>query len=85
MTGFLVIVLAIAFATLERSEMWSDKSKLVATFRMPPFHIHKVKHGTTVLHPPMFQCRLAVPFAAVVHQQSCFVKHNQCRDVQLCR
>ena len=26
-----------------------------------------------------------LPFAAVVHQLSCFVKDNQCRDVQLCR
>ena len=71
MTGFLVIVLAIAFATLERSEMWSDKSKLVATFRMPPFLIHKVNHGTTVLHPPMFQCRLAVLQGSFPLLQSC--------------
>lgn len=44
-----MIVLAIAFATLERSEMWSDKSRLVATFRMPPFLVHKVTHGDKVL------------------------------------
>ena len=35
--GFLLATLAFALATIERTEWWPDRSRLVATFRMPAF------------------------------------------------
>lgn len=35
--GLLVATLAFALATIERTEWWPDRSRLVATFRMPAF------------------------------------------------
>ena len=35
--GLLLATLAFALATIERTEWWPDRSRLVATFRMPAF------------------------------------------------
>lgn len=44
--GFLVATIALAFSTLERTEVWPDRSRLVATFKAPFFVQHK---ASTVL------------------------------------
>ena len=41
-SGFLVAVVALAFSTLERTEVWPNRSRLLATFRAPSFLVHKV-------------------------------------------
>lgn len=43
LTGFLVATIALAFSTLEKTEVWPNRSRLVATFKAPFFIEQKVK------------------------------------------
>ncbi|KAL0036652.1 hypothetical protein WJX79_004317 [Trebouxia sp. C0005] len=43
--GFLVAVVALAFSTLEKTEVWPNRSRLLATFRAPSLFVQKVEVG----------------------------------------
>ncbi len=47
--GFLVAVVALAFSTLEKTEVWPNRSRLLATFRAPSLFVQKV-HFVTLQH-----------------------------------
>ncbi|DBB10246.1 hypothetical protein WJX82_000090 [Trebouxia sp. C0006] len=44
--GFLVAVVALAFSTLEKTEVWPNRSRLLATFRAPSLFVQKVQVGS---------------------------------------
>ncbi|KAL3157373.1 hypothetical protein ABBQ32_011850 [Trebouxia sp. C0010 RCD-2024] len=44
--GFLVATVALAFSTLERTEVWPNRSRLIASFKAPFFIEHKVHIGS---------------------------------------
>ena len=43
--GFLIAFVALAFSTLEKTEVWPNRSRLLATFKAPNFMVSKVSHS----------------------------------------